>query len=295
MIELETALALITKNLKPIMDEAKFSYIIPDGVEKGEPPVAIDGKVYTVIMTNQNNSIKLFWTENKFNLEFADGEYTDSTMEFEHDSTLLFDPENADDSDVKFIVNEVEDTIREKFCEKKSEKGSNKKLPNPVSKAAVKSGSAFFDTNTFANRFTVMYGELRDEYKDNLTRYGQFLAEEFFADYGAPAVMKTIKENNPQRMKKLFTLLNEMYDGGDTEVQDIIVVTILGEMNNDQVMLANCVDYMSTDLCPLVIYVNKYFATSKGKKAREELKNPPLYRPKKAKKTKAFANQMMGQ
>ncbi len=294
MIEFETALASITKNLKPILDETKFSYIIPDGVQKGETPVAKDGNVYTILMTNQNNSIKLFWEENKFNLEFADGKY-ESDIEFVHDSTLLFDPENADDSDVKFIVNEVEDTIREKFGEKKQEKGSNKKLPNPVSKASVKSGSAFFDTNTFANRFTVMYGELRDEYKDNLNRYGQFLAEEFFSKFGAPAVIKTIKENNPQRMKKLFTLLNEMYDGGDTEVQDIIVVTILGEINNDQVMLANCVDYMSTDLCPLVIHVNKFLATSKGKKAREELNNPPLYRPKKAKKTKAFANKMMGQ
>lgn len=49
-------------------------------------------------------------------------------------------------------------------------------------------------------------------------------------------------------MRKLFNLLNEIYDDGTNEIQSIIAVTILGELNNDQDLLANCVDYMSADM-----------------------------------------------
>ena len=75
----------------------------------------------------------------------------------------------------------------------------------------------------------------------------------------------------------------------------MIAVTILGVMDNDQVLLANCIDYMSDTLCPIVIHVNKYLASSAGKKAKALLKNPPLYKPPKEKKAKvSLAERMAG-
>ena len=71
--------------------------------------------------------------------------------------------------------------------------------------------------------------------------------------YGA----KTIRENDPQKMRKLFNCLNEIYNDGTNEVQSIIVITILGSINNDEQLLANCVDYMQ-DMTLAVIQANKY-------------------------------------
>ena len=88
-------------------------------------------------------------------------------------------------------------------------------------------------------------------------------------------------------MRKLFNLLNEIYDDGTNEIQDIIVVTILGQLNNDQELLANCVDYMSVDMTSPVIQVNKYLAKSKS--ARMRLENPPKYKPKKKKRKSVFS------
>ena len=161
------------------------------------------------------------------------------------------------------------------------------KLPTPVSKAAAKSGEACYDANTFANRLSVIYPELRDEYRKNIETYGEFLPEDFFKNHAAPVVIKVIKENNPQKMRKLFNLLNEIYDDGTNEIQSIIAVTVLGELNNDQDLLANCVDYMSADMISPVVQVNKYLAKSKS--ARMRLENPPKYKPKKAKKKNMFS------
>ncbi len=293
MIEITTALMQITNNLQPIFEEIGFEFVIPEGVGKGELPATFDGKGYSIIATSQNGSVKFLCGENKFSVHISDEPYSEAAS-YTPVSTLLLDPETADDKDIKFITNEVEDTIRGKFTTKKLETHSSKKMPTPVSKAAVKSGVAEFDSVSLANRLTLIYTDLRDEYKANVDRYGRFLAEEFFSEHIAPAVLKTIKENNPQKMKKLFNLLNEVYDNGSTDVQDMIAVTILGVLDNDQVLLASCIDYMSDTLCPIVIHVNKYLATPAGKKAKAQLKNPPLYKPPKDKKVKvSLADRMM--
>ena len=106
-------------------------------------------------------------------------------------------------------------------------------------------------------------------------------------------VIRVIKENDPQKMRKLFNLLNEIYDDGTNEIQSIIAVTVLGELNNDQDLLANCVDYMSADMISPVVQVNKYLAKSKS--ARMRLENPPKYKPKKAKKKKNMFSTLTNQ
>ena len=115
----------------------------------------------------------------------------------------------------------------------------------------------------------------------------------FFKNHAAPVVIKVIKENDPQKMRKLFNLLNEIYDDGTNEIQSIIAVTVLGELNNDQDLLANCVDYMSADMISPVVQVNKYLAKSKS--ARMRLENPPKYKPKKKKKKKNMFSTLTNQ
>ena len=96
-------------------------------------------------------------------------------------------------------------------------------------------------------------------------------------------------------MKKLFNLLNEIYDNGVNEVQSLIVVSILGSMYEDETLLANCVDYMNNDLCVNVIKVNKYLGAPGSKGIRMRLENPPRYKPKKQKKNLFSSLLGMGQ
>ena len=193
--------------------------------------------------------------------------------------------ETADAKDIKYIVNEFADTLEAKYGQKKAiqKKTQANKGPQTVSKAQVKNGS-FYDPNTLASKLCLVFPELRDYYKAMLSEYNEFYAEEFFQKYGTAKVIAAIKENNPATMKKLFQVLNEIYEDGTNETQSVIAVTILGELNNDQILLARCVDYMSETMAPPVIEVNKYLAGVRGKKARKQLQNPPAYKPKKKKK-----------
>ncbi len=283
MADIYSVLADITGGLNETLKECGFTPVIPEGTEKGElPAVTVSGRI-TVEYKGENKALKIEHFNNKITLLGAAKEGEILSSDYSQLTLSLLDAETADAKDVKYIVNEFSETLVEHFGTK-SQKPTKSKLPTPVSKAAAKSGSVSYDPNTLANRFTSIYTELRDEYKANCEKYGQFLPEEFFINHGTPAVLETIKENNPQRMKRLFNLLNEIYEDGTNETQSLIVVTILGAMNNDQEMLAACVDYMSDDMMSPVINVNKYLASAGGKGARMRLENPPKYKPAKAKK-----------
>ncbi|MBQ2846670.1 MAG: hypothetical protein IJE74_00230 [Clostridia bacterium] len=283
MADIYAILADINSGLNEALKDCGFTAVIPEGVEKGELPAVTDSGRITIEYKGENKALKLEHFNNKISILGASKEGEIISSDFSQISLSLLDAETADSKDVKYIVNEFSETLVEYFGAQ-AKKPVKAKLPTPVSKAAAKSGSVSYDPNTLANRFTTIYTDLREEYKANCEKYGQFLPEEFFINHGTPAVLETIKENNPAKMKRLFNLLNEIYEDGTNETQSLIAVTILGAMNNDQEMLAACVDYMSDDMMSPVINVNKYLASSSGKGAKMRLANPPQYKPKKAKK-----------
>ena len=256
------------------------------GFEKSADENSAEGKL-AVKFNGEKGAVSLEYSENKFMIFTGDSvDTTDKRI-----SVSLLD-DDASASDIKFIVNEAKETLTEKFAKKAAvQKKASQKTPHTVSKAAVKNGS-FYDANTLASKLCLVFPELRPHYKDNLNEYGEFMGEEFFAEYGTEKIITAIKENNPQTMKKLFQILNEIYEDGTNDTQSLIAVTILGELNNDKILLARCVDYMSETMAPPVIEVNRYLASAAGKKAKKKLANPPAYKPKKEKKPGIFAQAM---
>ncbi len=286
MLDIKQALAKIHSSIELTMKDAGFAAVIPEGTEKGEAPIAAgDNSVgYRLEYISEIAAARLDYFDNKLNFSISETQDGDDFVNFDLVSVSLLDPETADESDLSYISGEISDTIRAKFCKAPKEK-QKVKAPKTVSKAAAKSGSVYYDANTLASRLTAsLYPEFRAAYNENINKYGEFLPEDFFAAGCADAIIATIRENDPAKMKKLFTLLNEIYLDATNETQSLIAVSILGKMDNDQTLLANCVDHMCDDMLKPVIRVNKFFATGAGKAAKEKLANPPAYKPKKAKK-----------
>lgn len=291
MADIYVALAEITSGLSETLTECGFTPVIPEGIEKGQLPAVTDSGRIIIKYKGENKALKIEHFNDKLTLFGANKEGEILESDYTKLSASLFDEESCDSKGVRYVINEFGETLVETFGTK-TVKPVKSKLPPPVSKAAAKSGAVSYDPNTLGNRFTAVYPELREEYKANCEKYGQFLPEDFFVNHGTPAVLATIKENNPQKMKKLFNLLNDIYEDGTNETQSIIAVTILGQMNNDQEMLAACVDYMSSDLMTPVININKYLASGAGKSAKMRLENPPKYKPGKDKKSKGAMNRL---
>lgn len=291
MIEISEALQTLNDALQDAVKNAGFSLYYPQDAAKNALPVVTERDTQYVSYAADGSTLRVEFAGNAIGLYYAEtAPDVAQKGDFTRLSVSLFEPESADVRDVRYIAEEFSETLETKFAGGK--KPQVKKMPNAVSKTAVRNG-AFYDLPSFGNRFTAIYPETRAAFKANIDAYGEFLAEDFFMQYGTPLVLDIIRENNPAKMKKLFNLLNEMYENGVNDVQSLIVVTILGSMENDETMIANCVDYMSDELCVNVIRVNKYLASSAGKSAKMRLENPPRYKPKKERKP-GFLSGLMG-
>lgn len=278
MSNLNESFSTIVKELEATLNGLGFEKAADENVQEGS---------LAVKFTGEKGAVSLEYNENKFIILSGDSlEATDKKLS----ASLLDDDASA--GDIKFIISEAQETLKDKFAKKAAvAKKTTQKTPHTVSKAAVKNGS-FYDANTLASKLCLVFPELRPFYKDNLNEYGEFMGEEFFANYGTEKIINAIKENNPQTMKKLFQVLNEIFEDGTNDTQSLIAVTILSNLNNDKILLARCVDYMSETMAPPVIEVNRYLASAAGKRAKKKLENPPAYKPKKEKKPGLFAQAM---
>ena len=154
-------------------------------------------------------------------------------------------------------------------------------MPKAVSRSKAKNGVISYDVDSLANRFGVLFPDLKEAVKQNIADYGEFLPETFFKETGTPRVLDVIKNGNEAERKKLFKMLNEVYEDGTNEVQDIIGVTILGEMKNDPAMMEVADRYMTDYLSAPVHEINKI--TAKKNRFTRKLAHPPAYKPKKKK------------
>lgn len=263
---LNEAFALIEKNLCDANSELGFAKSSSDD---NSVTFAGDKGVYRLVY-DASASILQF--------ECAYENNGDQT-EFKTISKSLFDLGVVNEKDAKSVANEVIDEMNSLFAKKKKVDLDKVKMPKAVSRAKAKSGMMSYDTNSLANKFGVLYPETKDEIKRNIAEYGEFLPETFFMQTGTPIVLDTIKNGSDAQRDKLFKMLNEIYEDGTNEVQDIIGVTILGEMKNDAQMMEVAKKYMSEYMSGPVCEINKITAKKNG--LTKKLANPPAYKPKK--------------
>ena len=277
MFERKESLSLILKGCCDNFEANGFKVSVPENIEKGDAPVFTDGESAYIEITKNSLTVRLVSHDNILDISEKDGD-----GEFAKSASNLMDLDSFDERDIKSLCNEINDTV-DSFYGKKAKKAA-KKAPATISRTAVKNGMSY-DANTLANRIATLYPELKEEYKDNFQRYDEFLAEDFFVNHANAYIMETIRSNNKQMLKKLFKILSDIYENGTNDVQDLVVVTILGEINNDKELLERCSAEITDDDFRDTLYaVNAYLASSAGKKAKEKLNNPPKYKPRKQKK-----------
>lgn len=277
MLERKEALALILKGCAEKFADNGFETVIPDGIEKGSAPVFVENETAYLEFTKGDLTLRLLSHDNLLDVmeKVTDGEFVKT------ESNLL-DLEDCDDRSIKSLCNEINDTVVSSHGAKA--KQAAKKAPATVSKTAAKNG-ANYDAYTLASRITSVYPELRDELKNNVQTYPEFLGEDFFVNHANKYIIESIRFNDQKTIKKLFKILSDIYENGSNDVQNLVVVTILGELNNEQALIDRCLEEVTDeDFAKTIVAVNKYLASNAGKKAKKLLENPPQYKPPKKKK-----------
>ena len=276
MLERKEALSLVLKNCSEKFEQIGFT----------SSAVCENGEEAYVDFVKDDVTIRLLSHDNLLDVTEKVGE-----GDFVKVESNLLDLETYEDRDIKSLSNEICETVSSSYGKKARQVA--KKAPQTISKSAAKNGTEY-DANTLASRISTLYPELKDAYKENFQTYDEFLGEDFFVNHANKYIMQTIRSYDSQTMKKLFKILSDIYENGSSDVQDLVVVTILGEIDNDQALLEKCREQITDeDFYETLVAVNKYLASSAGKKAKEKMKNPPAYKPPK-KKTGGMMSSLMG-
>ncbi|MBQ7688385.1 MAG: hypothetical protein IJT27_04115 [Clostridia bacterium] len=274
------------------MKTCGFDPQFPAGTPKGGTAVYAREQAFVMDFAGSKGRLRLVYSGDRIHLlsGAVDVDVSDDTA-FNLDSTFLFVASEYDERDLKSLVNEINEYLEDAYKAKK-QIVSKSKAPQTVSKAAAKSGALAYDPITLASKLAGMFPELKDDIKENMDAYGEFLCEDFFVNHANEKVMGVIRENNPQRMKKLFNILGEIYEDGTNEVQSLIAVTVLGPINNEPTIIQRILPYLSDTMLEPVLAANKRLAKSKSAQLR--LEHPPAYKPKKQKRSGGILQNLMG-
>lgn len=266
-MELAEVFRIVEKNLENTNNELSFKK-----TSENDNSISFSGEkgIYRLVFDSSSKIMAFECAyENSDNAEFK-------TL-----SRSLFDTETYNERDAKSLAGEIRDELESLFKSRKKVDLDKVKMPKAVSRTKAKNGVISYDSDSLANRFGTLYPELKDDIKANIAKYGEFLPETFFTEIGTAKVLDVIANGTETEQKKLFKMLNDVYEDGTNEVQDIIGVTILGEMKNDSRMMEVADKYMSEYMAGPVHEINKI--TRKNNSLTKKLKNPPPYKPKKKK------------
>ncbi len=285
-------LELLYNHISETMTQCGFAPEYKEGMRKTGCPAYERGEAVVMDFSGAKGVSRFVFSDDRIHLLFAenDAPRADDSA-FTKDSTYLFVLDEYTERDVKSIAGEVNEYMNDTFVVKKKAAVKTKNI-STVSRTAAKSGALSYDPITFATKLAGIYPELKDAISGNIEEYGEFLCEDFFVKHGTPCIEKTIRENNPKEMKRLFNIICEIYEDGTNEVQSLICVTALGFIQNDPELIQRILPYLADSMVEPVCAVSKKLKTSKS--ARMRLQNPPRYKPKKQKKSGGLLSQLMG-
>ena len=179
---------------------------------------------------NEKKAIKVNYDDARqmYTLSVADIE-DGNVSEFNEINAWLFDDsQNARDAvavGIDFVT-----SLRKEFGIKRQRAVANVvDLPT-----ATKDGSA--NISSFTKKVLDVFPALKDEYKNHVNTYGNFLYLSFFAEHLVPRVIRLFEEGTTKQVKKFYEILTPAYTKGDKDtVNAIIAVLAAAAYKNDKV------------------------------------------------------------
>lgn len=100
----------------------------------------------------------------------------------------------------------------------------------------------------FARKLVRDFPEYQRAYQDHLKAYGEVLGHVFFCEIN-PILSDLLRSNRDRaQIRKYIGFMEDMYANGDDEVKNIVTVTMLEYLGDDETVLRNAFAYFSEEL-----------------------------------------------
>lgn len=205
----ESMLNVVISRLKPVIDSQKF----------------VRQESEDCVFVNSSCAFRIRYDENKhvFLLEKSDLK-EDGASDFYTISSYLFD-ERSTEADAASVGNDFLDTLNNELGLARSVAMAKRDVPLP----GKNKGDGTPGLETFSNRFLTLFPAYKDQYKEEVARYGGFLPDHFFSRTAAVVLRQAVENRDLKQLDKMVGMLDQYYVDGDYEVQSTITYSIIGE------------------------------------------------------------------
>lgn len=209
------------------MDKKNFN-IVADGVDEALSAAGFqrqksDGGMSAVFI-GEDIAYSIVYEEDKkrFNLMECDADDGKASGKWKSVSVWLFDPETDTANEAKSIANDFIETIQ----------GPKQTTAIRAKKKRKKDDDNNIDPLFFFNRFVGVFPELKAEINEEKDKYGDVRAVAFARENLLPKLNSLCSNSDGDvRIKKVCTLLNDMYISGDIDVRSVITIVVINGFN----------------------------------------------------------------
>ncbi len=96
-----------------------------------------------------------------------------------------------------------------------------------------------YNISAFTKKMLDVFPALKDEYKNHIATYGNFLYLNFFGEHLVPRLVRLFSEGTKKQIKKFYDVIEDAYAKGDKDTVNLIVALLTASsFNNADVDIA---------------------------------------------------------
>ena len=191
----------VIKEMKPFLDE--------NGLKEVEGGFANETKKIAVRYDDAKQTYSLFVA-----VKDEEGNFGEETAV----NTWLFDDSQTEKDAVSVGIDFV-NSLRKELGVKMAKRGADVSLPT-----ASKNGG--MNVTGFAKKMLDVFPVLKDDYKEHIAVYGNFLYLNFFGEKLVPQMISLFENGTKKQIKKLYDVFEDAYVKGDKDTVNVMIAVI---------------------------------------------------------------------
>ena len=190
---------------------------------------------------SENKAIKVNYDDNRqmYTLSVADIAEGEISEYREINAWLFDDSQTARDAGAVGI--DFANSLRKEFGIKR-QRTTTGVIDLPT---AYKEGN--FNISNFAKKVLDVFPAMKEEYKNHIATYGNFLYLDFFGQYFVPRIVRLFEEGTKKQVKKFYDILEDAYVKGDKDTVNAVVAVLCAAAYNNEKVTEGIREMLSVD------------------------------------------------
>ena len=212
------------------------------------------------VFVSENKAISVNYNEQRQMYTLSVADITDGNIgEYKEINSWLFD-DSQNAKDAASVGIDFANSLRKEFGIKHTRlANANVELPTAVKGDVM-------NISGFAKKMLDIFPALKDEYKNHIAVYGNFLYLNFFGEFLVPRLVRLFEEGTKKQIKKFYDVAEDAYVKGDKDTVNTLICVLAAAAYKNEKATNAIKEMLSENAHFLNSFENFVPAFSKNKK-----------------------------